>query len=583
MTAGAAQKKAQTIPIQCPEVLDYQWETDGLYFQSPRKGLTFIVESFEISGLASDSQGKNPHLILEFVDKKCRKHEVMIPTSMLGKPTELHAKLSENGMQLASNGAKHLAQYLSMAQIQMPCNMQLVYRCGWHENALMMPDGEVLGATESGELIKPFSNLLLNTDPAKGTLAGQKKLMELAKGNPFLIFSVCVALSAPLLKLMDVEGGGFNLVGKSGKGKSSALRLSYSIVGNPEPLMTWRSTDNGLEGKAAAHNDSFMVIDELGQADIKTLPNTIYMLANGVSKLRAYDNSQAQNLKTWRLVYLSSGEKTLDAILKGTQTGQDTRLVNIPIPENGLIKDLHGNESPAVLADYLNEQAKLHYGHIGREYARRLATELLNDADGFKAKLKTMLHDWLALIDEKYLSKGSTQLRRIAKRFAACAIGGQLASQWQLVPWSATEVIDACIVAIDAHFAKRGLHDGEDVKILEAVFEATQTRQDSFERDGYSGNIPNCLGRKRESRAVTDIGGAVIDQLWDFGFSASGLKAVCGYSDTKQITSVLRKHGWIETGKDGKSGKPGQVEGKRQRLYWISHETLEQYDIKQNG
>ena len=49
---------------------------------------------------------------------------------------------------------------------------------------------------------------------------------------------------------------------------------------------TWRTTINGLEATAEAHNDGTLFLDELAQVDPRDAAETAYLLANGQGKAR---------------------------------------------------------------------------------------------------------------------------------------------------------------------------------------------------------------------------------------------------------------------------------------------------------
>ena len=99
-----------------------------------------------------------------------------------------------------------------------------------------------------------------------------------------MLFAVSLAFAAPLLAPLAVENGGFHIFGPSSCGKSTALRVAASVYGGPDYITTWRATDNGLEGTAAAHNDTLLIMDEMGQVSPNIVGDVVYMLANGEGK-----------------------------------------------------------------------------------------------------------------------------------------------------------------------------------------------------------------------------------------------------------------------------------------------------------
>lgn len=60
------------------------------------------------------------------------------------------------------------------------------------------------------------------------------------------------------------------------------------MYGDPKMLkLTWYSTALGLVNEAAAHNDGFMPLDEIGQgSNRKAVADAAYALFNGVGKIQ---------------------------------------------------------------------------------------------------------------------------------------------------------------------------------------------------------------------------------------------------------------------------------------------------------
>ncbi len=139
---------------------------------------------------------------------------------------------------------------------------------------------------------------------------------------------------------MDIYGGGIHIQGSSSIGKSSALKVAASVFYGGrlrDWLGSWRSTDNSLEGVAAAHCDLPLAIDEIGEANPFTVGQTAYMLANGRGKGRANQDGSGRPAAEWRLLCLSSGEVGLTEALQSAKNGagivragQEVRIVDIP-------------------------------------------------------------------------------------------------------------------------------------------------------------------------------------------------------------------------------------------------------------
>ena len=104
-------------------------------------------------------------------------------------------------------------------------------------------------------------------------------------------------------------------------GKSLTLKLSASVWGKPDSYTkTWRSTDNALEGTASEYSDSFLPLDEISECDPKIIGKAAYMLANGQGKGRSTTTGHNRLAKTWRIIFLSTGEESLQDFM--AQVGQ---------------------------------------------------------------------------------------------------------------------------------------------------------------------------------------------------------------------------------------------------------------------
>jgi putative DNA primase/helicase len=168
---------------------------------------------------------------------------------------------------------------------------------------------------------------------AKGSLAEwNQHIGSKCQSNSRMTFVVGMAFAAPLLPLVGMEPGGLHLVGNTSEGKSTLLKVANSVTGGKE-VQSWRSTANGLEAIATAHNHILLPIDELGQAE-KAVGEAIYMLGNGQGKTRMTKQLANRKPKTWQLLFLSSGEIGLGEYMAQSgitqKGGQEVRMPSIP-------------------------------------------------------------------------------------------------------------------------------------------------------------------------------------------------------------------------------------------------------------
>ena len=103
-----------------------------------------------------------------------------------------------------------------------------VEQTGWTNDLFALPDGTVPGAKDAVALFEPASYV-----GSEGTMDDWlTHVAEPLIGQKLLSFLLMTALAPPILRLTDREGNfGFEIVGKGGCGKSTALRLMASTCG----------------------------------------------------------------------------------------------------------------------------------------------------------------------------------------------------------------------------------------------------------------------------------------------------------------------------------------------------------------
>jgi len=227
-------------------------------------------------------------------------------------------------------------------------------------------------------------------------------------------------------------------------------------------MRSWRATDNGLEGIAAVHNDTLLVLDEINQADAKTVSASAYMLANGAGKQRANLVGGAREVATWRVPFLSSGEETLDKMIReatpqkrAAKAGQMVRIIDIPADAGtGFGVFDHTDEwsseperkkAGAQLSDALEKTATSDYGHAGPAFVDRLMQNP-------EAHIKTARETVKAFMSaaQQNGSEMESQARRVANRFALAAAAGELATEFGITGWEAGEATSAATACFEA-------------------------------------------------------------------------------------------------------------------------------------
>lgn len=529
---------------------------------------------------ADDTNGWG--FLLEFSDLDHNHKVWAMPAAMLsGEGAEWAARLRDMGLQMAPGvKARNLvAQYIDTRNP--PERVTCTDRVGWHPGGVYVLPSASVGQAEGGRRYVFQSEAgMEDTFRRAGTLqAWQDGVARLCASNTRLVFAICCAFAGPLLRLAGMESGGFHFRGDSSKGKTTALKIAASVWGRPTYMQRWRTTDNALEATAVQHCDGLLILDEIGQVDGKVVGDCAYLLANEQEKNRNTRGGLNRKRRTWRLLFLSSGEKSLASHMaeagKRVMAGQEVRMVDIPLDAGmgmGGIEALHDHESPADLVDAITSAGARSYGTAGRAWLEWLAPrfdelgkQLANDLERHKG----------AIVPES----ASEQVRRVGSRFALVAAAGELAAAAGILPWPAGQAGRAAAWCFNAWLSARGhLDNGEEVSMLRQVQAFMETNGDAlftWTHRGMDDHRPNTALRVGFKRLVNEAGEPLkVDAAVDYlerkdGFSRDKQDAfveylifpeafrnkVCQGFDAQAVATLLRKRGHLKCERDRLTNK----------------------------
>jgi putative DNA primase/helicase len=291
----------------------YSEQVDGIYFQSHEDGdLIFVCSPLHVIATFADSRSKGWGKLVTVTDPADVTHGIPVYNELLDGPQQkVISQLAKLGLKVGSDtkAKKLLIDLLRLSEAQK--RMTSVTQPGWI-------DGDFgsfsLGQTTHGErAVLPLyegASQRRSAFVADGTLESWRtELSEKCRRNPLMILAVSLAFSAPLLKIIGMDGGGVHFRGQSSSGKSTLLRLAASVWGAPDLVNQWRATSNGLEALAASYNDLLLPLDEISEITPRHLNETIYMLSHGKAKTRMSKDISLDEAATWRLALISSGER----------------------------------------------------------------------------------------------------------------------------------------------------------------------------------------------------------------------------------------------------------------------------------
>jgi putative DNA primase/helicase len=276
-----------------------------------------------------------------------------------------------------------------------------------------------------------------------GTLQGWKDNVAFrCAGNSRLILALGTSFAAPLLPIVNIESGGFHLVGATSQGKTTILSIAASVTGIKD-IPHWRTTTNGLESTATAFNHLCLPLDEIGQADPRDVGNIAYMLANGQGKARMKRDLTNRQSKIWQLMVLSSGEVGMGSYMQqaniNQKGGQEVRLPDIPaIPDDskyGCFETIHGADTAVQFVGALEASVKEHHGIALDAFLSHLVNDMGDPT--FASNLSKQVH-----LTASQLAQGTIDaaIGRVAKRFALVQVSLGLAHKYGLLPFPVEEI-----------------------------------------------------------------------------------------------------------------------------------------------
>lgn len=438
-------------------------------------------------------------------------------------------------------------------------------RPGWHESGAFVLPGRTIG---SQKVRYQTSAKGQNLFSQRGDLDGWKsQVAAKCEGNPVLTLAIGCALAGPLLSLVGVLGGGVHLVGDSSSGKSLAQLIGSSVWGDPGIFAaSWDMTKGGLEIEASSRNDTMLPLDEIKRADPKRVQEMAYSLANGQGKGTMTRDREARGKLSWRLLALSSGERSLSehAAISGNaaHAGAELRMVdvNAGTRTHRAFDELHGLEG----ADFhrvLTVAVGANHGHIGPAFVEKLLASddrpgLLEDFAGIRAQF----------------TEDNAQAGRVADRFAVIAMAGEMAIAYGLLPWTPGSALADCQLLYGEWLTRVGGGNAEDRQILAGIL-AFIDKHGSSRFSDVDDQVPDTKVFNRAGYWELSAG----KRLYLFNQSAL-IEAAHGHGLTR-VVKALETGGMLarrDTDRDSRKTKKYRIPGGGSaRLYVIDPEVLD--------
>jgi len=562
---------------------------DGLFFvkyndDDPAnitfKSKAFVCSPIEVIAKTRDTSSGTWGRLLQWRDDDSVLHTWSMPLSLLqGDAREYRKELASQGLNITTNPKQR--SYLDTYIQNYPIHKRAlcVDKLGWHDKQYILPD-RAIGSDGKQLIVYQSANSINTTLAQQGELAQWRdELCKPLADQSRFVFSIACAFAGQLLELLEYDGGGFHLLGSSSMGKSLSLKLAASVWGNPDRYVkTWRSTDNALEGTASEHNDSFLPLDEISECDPKIVGKTVYMLANGQGKGRSTTTGHNRIAKTWRIIFLSNGEESLQNFMaqagQKTNAGIEVRVAHIDADAGKGLKTFDSlvlAKTSEAQADKIKELSRAYYGSAGIAWLEHITS----DKAATTANAGQLVSDFMSQYSDL-----TAQAHRVAKRFAIVSAAGELATQAGITGWQAGQATKAVMICLDNwldNYGRDGEH--EQRQIIEHI-------KAFIEQHGSSRFQPCHIHTYQDFEPkITNRAGYHNYDTGEYYFSTSTFDEVCSPFNKSKVLQVLDEAGFLNvTESDRKTCKvPLPFKKNRQRVYAVKGEILSCETTKSTG
>lgn len=490
-----------------------------------------LCSNFEVLGLVRDAEGCNQKIRVRFRDSESRWHVYDIARGDLlaRDPASVLRPIYNEGFLLKGRGkAANVLDYLEGFPIELlPVFMgvpalgwvelegryvfvkasETIYPCKpaeWHRAQVVYTGGKERGA----KLAK------------RGALKEwQDNLGSYCRYSSRLTLAVCAALAAPCLSIVGLEGGAFNIYGRSSRGKTLCQRIAASVFGRgsssagggADPyIRSWKGSATGFEQDCLGHNDLPLILDEGGMASKKDRGTIVYSLANGIEKSRGTINGQEIDRRksyTWRTLGLSAAEMPVEEWIREgdprarVYAGQRARLVDVyALPKNdtyGVFESLPEGVTAKDLTADLEGRAETFYGTVGEQWLEYLVC----NREAAKEELKQLAKEF----EKPFITPNMDgQAGRVLRRFALAAAAGALATRLGLTGWEGNAFIFRQIRACAIDALRPFKAGAENSDLLRELISTCTQKAAQFEPAPYIVRAVHpspCLGSRWDANA----------------------------------------------------------------------------------
>jgi hypothetical protein len=318
--------------------------------------------------------------------------EIEVPRGQLLE-SRLLIKLTDYGLPIHSGQSGDCAKYLAYSEEALQAanvpEAVLTDTIGWQPDGSFLRGVHPHGATdcpryragaESGE----GDTMVQRIKTGGSREVFYSELFPAVDSLPVIRYMIAGLTSTLLLGPLDLESFVVDIAGMTSGGKTTALRLSVAMVGEPRLMKPWESTPSAHERIRCAMMDHPVWLDDSRQVTDPNLCTSVaYAVVNGQSKGRATPLGMQPGRVT-RAVLISTGERPLSTM--GPAGGLKARCLTVTADPMG-----ERTSETSALCARLSGLAREHFGWLWADMVAHLSTFSAMDWEKVRSRMHAIL------------------------------------------------------------------------------------------------------------------------------------------------------------------------------------------------
>lgn len=569
----------------------YEITPDGVFqVDKKNKSTEKLAGPVWVSAFTEDDHSGVHGVVIRWINRKGKERERAFSADILHEQGKgLAQRLARNGLAIVPTKEQQLSRYLGSFDSDTSPWIRSAPRVGWLDSVdgrivYVLPNSDrgIIAANQDERVIfqpEQHSPTVTTMYPQGGLADWKTHVVQPCRGNPFLIFSICLALAGPLLKAAKTETGGIHFYGRTSRGKTTAAQVAASVFGcGADPsdaaehayVQKWNTTVNGLEALSAAHNDGLLVLDEIHTCDSKDFGSVVYNLFGGRGKTRLDKSAELKQQRAWRILVLSTGEKSSRQKIeeeghRKAYAGQLLRLLDIPTHDE-IITNPHGMDAGS-FALQLKRACGKYFGTAGPAFIEAIVQRFSNTS----ALSAVVMRELDACEKQLTPPEAEPEQRRAIRRLALVMAAGRLACELGILSFNQDET-DNAVHAVTKAWLADGANLPDSARGMQNVQAFILRNAVRFRHAG------------RDDNEVRDLAGYIDDNL--YLFTEGGFYEACGGNDVKEVARELYKRDLLFKNETDRLVSRHQVTQhgniKRMRFFAVKDSILE-YDFTDNA